>query len=126
MRVAPKVAKDSQCNELKSARIQALLRTRPTSSEAWAIYAESKSEGCPDLGIAIAKKFAKRAVDRNRLKRLARELTRNKTPDNFVELVIRLKQPVGRSTRGRLRNPEYQELKSQLQGLVSWTDYWAI
>ena len=95
------------------------MRTRPTSSGAWAIYAESKSEGCPDLGIAIAKKFAKRAVDRNRLKRLARELTRNKTPDNFVELVIRLKQPVGRSTRGRLRSPEYQELKSQLQGLVS-------
>ena len=119
MRVAPKVAKDSQCNELKSARIQALLRTRPTSSEAWAFYAESKSEGCPDLGIAIAKKFAKRAVDRNRLKRAARELTRNKTPGNFGDLVIRLKQPVGRSTRGRLRNPEYQELKSQLQGLVS-------
>ena len=119
MRVAPKVAKDSQCTELKSARIQALLRTRPTSSEAWAIYAESKNEAPLDLGLAIAKKFAKRAVDRNRLKRAARELTRNKTPDNFVELVIRLKQPVGQSTRGRLRSPEYQELKSQLQGLVS-------
>lgn len=119
MRVAPKVAKDSQCNELKSARIQALLRTRPTSSEAWAIYAESKNEAPLDLGLAIAKKFAKRAVDRNRLKRAARELTRNKTLGNFAELVIRLKQPVGRSTRGRLRNPEYQELKSQLQGLVS-------
>lgn len=119
MRVAPKVAKDSQCKELKSARVQALLRTRPTSSEAWAIYAESKNEAPLDLGLAIAKKFAKRAVDRNRLKRAARELTRNKTPGNFAELVIRLKQPVGRSTRGRLRNPEYQDLKSQLQGLVS-------
>ena len=118
MRVALKVAKDSQCNELKSARIQALLRTRPISSGAWAIYAESKNEGPLDLGLAIAKKFAKRAVDRNRLKRVARELTRNKTPDNFTELVVRLKQPVGRFTRGRLRNPEYQELKTQLQGLV--------
>jgi ribonuclease P protein component len=118
MRVAPKVAKDSQCNELKSARIQALLRTRPTSGGAWAIYSKSNSEGRPELGIAIAKKFVKRAVDRNRLKRAARELTRNKTPGNFLELVIRLKQPIGRSTRGRLRNPEYQELKSQLQGLV--------
>ncbi len=95
------------------------MRTRPTSSGAWAIYAESKSDSHPDLGIAIAKKFAKRAVDRNRLKRAARELARIKTHGNFVELVIRLKQPVGRSTRGRLRNPEYQELKNQLQGLVS-------
>jgi len=119
MHVAPRVAKDSQCNELKSARIQALLRTRPTSSGAWAIYAESKSEGPLDLGLAIAKKFARRAVDRNRLKRVARELARNKTPNNSTELVIRLKQPVGRYTRGKLRNPEYQELKTQLQGLVS-------
>ena len=119
MRVAPKVVKDSQCNELKSARIQALLRTRPTSSGAWAIYAESTNGGQSDFGLAIAKKFVKRAVDRNRLKRAARELARNKTPLNLVELVIRLKQPVGRSTRGRLRNTEYQELRTQLQGLVS-------
>ncbi len=118
-RVVPKVAKDSQCNELKSARIQALLRTRPTSSGAWAIYAESKNEPPLDLGLAIAKKFAKRAVDRNRLKRAARELIRNKIDGNFVELVIRLKKPVGGTTRGRLRNPEYQELKAQLKGLVS-------
>ncbi|WP_286226818.1 MULTISPECIES: ribonuclease P protein component [unclassified Polynucleobacter] len=104
---------------MKSARIQALLRTSPVSSGAWAIYAESKKDGIPDLGLAIAKKFAKRAVDRNRLKRVAREMTRNKTHGNFVELVIRLKKPVGGSTRGRLRNREYQALKSQLQGLVS-------
>ena len=119
MRVAPKVAKDSQCNELKSARIQALLRTRPTSSGAWAIYAESKSEGPLDLGLAIAKKFARRAVDRNRLKRVARELARKGSLGNFSELVVRLKQPVGRSTHGRLRNFEYQQLKAQLQGLIS-------
>ncbi len=95
------------------------MRTRPTSSEAWTIYAESKNEAPLDLGLAIAKKFAKRAVDRNRLKRAARELTRNKTPGNFAELVIRLKKPVGGSTRGRLRNSEYLELKAQLKGLVS-------
>jgi len=118
MRAAPKVAKDSQCNELKSARIQALLRTRPISSGAWAIYAESKKEERLDLGLAIAKKFAKRAVDRNRLKRAARQLARNKVPGSFSELVIRLKQPIGRSTRGKLRNREYQQLKTELQGLV--------
>ena len=95
------------------------MRTKSTSSGAWAVYAESKNGLPPDLGLAIAKKFAKRAVDRNRLKRAARELLRNKIPGNFAELVIRLKKPVGGSTRGRLRNPEYQELKAQLKGLVS-------
>ncbi|NCV65888.1 MAG: hypothetical protein EBW16_06750 [Burkholderiaceae bacterium] len=87
MRVAPKVAKDSQCNELKSARIQALLRTRSISSEAWAVYADSKERGNLDLGLAIAKKLAKRAVDRNRLKRAARELARKGSLGNFSELV---------------------------------------
>ena len=119
MRVAPKVAKDSQCNELKSARIQALLRTRSISSEAWAVYADSKERGSLDLGLAIAKKLAKRAIDRNRLKRAARELARKGSLGNFSELVVRLKQPVGRSTQGRLRNFEYQQLKAQLQGLIS-------
>ncbi|NDH56578.1 MAG: ribonuclease P protein component [Burkholderiaceae bacterium] len=119
MRVAPKVAKDSQCNELKSARIQALLRTRSISSEAWAVYADSKERGNLDLGLAIAKKLAKRAVDRNRLKRAARELARKGSLGNFSELVVRLKQPVGRSTHGRLRNFEYRQLKAQLQGLIS-------
>jgi ribonuclease P protein component len=119
MRVAPKVAKDSQCNELKSARIQALLRTRSISSEAWAVYADSKERGNLDLGLAIAKKLVKRAVDRNRLKRAARELARKGSPGNFSELVVRLKQPVGRATHGRLRNFEYQQLKAQLQGLIS-------
>jgi ribonuclease P protein component len=119
MRAALKVAKDSQCNELKSARIQALLRTRSTSCGAWAVYADSKERGNLDLGLAIAKKLAKRAVDRNRLKRAARELTRKGSLGNFSGLVVRLKQPVGRSTRGRLRNSEYQQLKTQLQDLVS-------
>ena len=119
MRVAPKVAKDSQCNELKSARIQALLRTRSISSEAWAVYADSKERGNLDLGLAIAKKLAKRAVDRNRLKRAARDLARKGSLGNSSELVVRLKHPVGRSTRGRLRNSEYQQLKTQLQDLVS-------
>lgn len=118
MRVDPRVGKDSQCNELKSARIQALLQTRPISNGAWALYAQSDKVHGPDLGLAIAKKFAKRAVDRNRLKRAARELVRKGDRESLADLVIRLKNPIGRLTGGRLRNPEYQQLKAQLRGLV--------
>jgi len=39
------------------------------------MYLASSQEGKqPDLGVAVAKKLAKRAVDRNRLKRMIREL----------------------------------------------------
>ena len=39
------------------------------------MYVAPTQEGRqPDLGVAVAKKLAKRAVDRNRLKRMIREL----------------------------------------------------
>jgi ribonuclease P protein component len=43
----------------------------------WGVYvAPVKKDGKSDLGIAVAKKLAKRAVDRNRLKRMIREMVR--------------------------------------------------
>ncbi|OYY48007.1 MAG: ribonuclease P protein component, partial [Polynucleobacter sp. 35-46-207] len=43
----------------------------------WGLYLASPNAGAkPDLGIAVAKKLAKRAVDRNRLKRMIREVVR--------------------------------------------------
>jgi ribonuclease P protein component len=39
----------------------------------YAILARRNSNGYPRLGLAISKRYARRAVDRNRLKRLARE-----------------------------------------------------
>jgi ribonuclease P protein component len=73
----------------------------------------------PDLGIAVAKKLAKRAVDRNRLKRMIRELVwtaQAKTLNGDV--VLKLKKPIGRETRGRLRKKEKDLLRSQIAGLI--------
>ena len=72
------------------------------------------------LGIAVAKKLAKRAVDRNRLKRFIRESTRQPQSailDNY-DVVIRLKKPIGQTTRGRLRSIEFNTLKQQLVELI--------
>ncbi len=73
-----------------------------------------------DLGIAVAKKLAKRAVDRNKLKRFIRESTRQ--PHSALletyDVVIRLKKPVGQTTRGRLRSMEFSALKQQLAELI--------
>jgi len=72
------------------------------------------------LGVAIAKKLAKRAVDRNRLKRLIRQSTRQ--PHSAIlgthDVVIRLKKPIGQTTRGRLRSMEFGALKEQLAELI--------
>ncbi|WP_251370850.1 ribonuclease P protein component [Polynucleobacter sp. Adler-ghost] len=73
----------------------------------------------PDLGIALAKKLAKRAVDRNRLKRMIRELVRGaQTTHLSRDVVVKLKKPIGRETRGRLRDKEKEDLRLQIAGLI--------
>lgn len=73
-----------------------------------------------ELGIAVAKKLVKRAVDRNKLKRFLRERIRKPSSAllNTYDVVVRLKKPVGQSTRGRLRAAELDALKRQLSELT--------
>jgi len=73
----------------------------------------------PDLGIAVAKKLAKRAVDRNQLKRMIRELVRSAQASGLrSDVVVKLKKPIGRETRGRLRGKEKEGLQAQIAGLI--------
>lgn len=73
----------------------------------------------PDLGIAVPKKLVKRAVDRNRLKRMIRELvwTAQATTLNN-DVVMKLKKPVGRQSRGKLRKQEKDFLRAQMLELI--------
>jgi ribonuclease P protein component len=105
---------------LNSARISELLKTRPKTSLCWGLYLASPNQGAkPDLGIAVAKKLAKRAVDRNRLKRMIRELIRGaQTAHLSRDVVVKLKKPIGRETRGRLRDKEKEDLRLQIAGLI--------
>ena len=85
------------------------------------MYLGSRTQGMDGaLGIAVAKKLAKRAVDRNKLKRFIRESTRQ--PHNAIlethDIVVRLKKPIGQTTRGRLRSMEFGALKAQLAELI--------
>ena len=73
----------------------------------------------PDLGIAVAKKLAKRAVDRNQLKRMIREAVRNAQAKSLNnDVVVKLKKPIGRETRGKLRKKEKDVLRTQIAGLI--------
>lgn len=86
----------------------------------WGLYLASSDQGAkPDLGIAVAKKLAKRAVDRNQLKRMIRELVRGAQAINLnSDVVVKLKKPIGRETRGRLRSKEKEILRTQIAGLI--------
>jgi ribonuclease P protein component len=105
---------------LNSARISELLKTRPKTSLYWGLYLASSGQGAkPDLGIAVAKKLAKRAVDRNQLKRMIREMVRSAQATNLnSDVVVKLKKPIGRETRGRLRRKEKEVLRTQIAGLI--------
>jgi ribonuclease P protein component len=105
---------------LNSARISELLKTRPKTTLYWGLYLASPDQGVkPDLGIAVAKKLAKRAVDRNQLKRMIRELIRGAQATHLnSDVVVKLKKPIGRETRGRLRNKEKETLRTQIAGMI--------
>jgi ribonuclease P protein component len=82
-------------------------------------FAPAQAAGKPDLGVAVAKKLAKRAVDRNRLKRMIRELVWTAQANTFKQdVVVKLKRPIGRETRGRLRKKEKELLRTQISGLI--------
>jgi ribonuclease P protein component len=75
--------------------------------------------GKPDLGIAVAKRLAKRAVDRNHLKRMIRELVWSAQATSLNEdVVVKLKKPVGQKTRGRLRKKEIELLRVHVAELI--------
>ena len=83
------------------------------------MYSAGATNGAnPDLGIAVAKKLAKRAVDRNRIKRLMRETFRQSSQNiaqDPASTVFRLRKKVGERTKGRLREPERQEIREELK-----------
>ena len=84
------------------------------------MYVASTQQGLqPDFGVAVAKKLAKRAVDRNRLKRMIRELVWTAQANTLKkDVVVKLNKPIGRETRGKLRKKEKEILRSQILGLL--------
>lgn len=67
------------------------------------------------LGLAIPKKKARRAIDRNRIKRLIRENFRKALINPIADLVVKLNKPVGQQTRGRLREKERIAIRKEIQ-----------
>ena len=86
----------------------------------WGLYSGDVANSAnPDLGLAVAKKLVKRAVDRNRLKRMVRNLVWAAQSKGLnKDVVVKLKKPIGRQTRGRLRKQEQNLLRVQIAELI--------
>ncbi|MFK7859134.1 MAG: ribonuclease P protein component [Granulosicoccus sp.] len=64
-------------------------KSKRLSDRYWTVLAHSADQIEPRLGLAIAKKRAKRAIDRNRIKRIARESFRHhRSSLTHTELVV--------------------------------------
>jgi ribonuclease P protein component len=75
-----------------------------------------KSSG---FALTVPKKLAKRAIDRNRIKRLMREIYRASPVSLEPQLlVLRLRKKIGDKTKHRLREQERKEIRADLIGLA--------
>jgi ribonuclease P protein component len=75
-----------------------------SSSEFFTILSRENTEDQPRLGIVVAKRRAKRSVDRNIIKRIIRESFRlNKASLPASDFIVILKRPIKTIKRPRLR-----------------------
>lgn len=108
----------------KAEEISKVLRQRPEFSQHFSFHKlrdADKEREYSRLGLAIPKKMAKRAVDRNRIKRIIRENFRQQieNPNENRDLVVKLRIAIGKKTKGRLRKAEQQEIGSQVKTYLS-------
>jgi ribonuclease P protein component len=74
-----------------------------SSDQYFTILARANGTGQPRLGLAISKRAAKRAVSRNRLKRLARESFRQRSADGGLDFIVMAKPPAVTAEQALLR-----------------------
>ena len=98
----------------KSKEITAILFAKPKRTTYFSFHRVDQKKDLFRIGLAIPKKKARRAIDRNRIKRLAREAFRQSPTKLHADLVIKLDAPIGRKTNNRLREAERILIKKQL------------
>jgi ribonuclease P protein component len=92
--------------------IRSILAQKPSNTKHLAIHTLAGESG---IALTVPKKLAKRAVDRNRIKRLMRESYRQNLLNLEGQLVVlRLRKKIGESSAGKLRERERRQIKEQL------------
>jgi ribonuclease P protein component len=94
--------------------ISKTLQHRSSSTKHLSFYKTINQLEVSRLGLAIPKKNAKRAVDRNRIKRIIRETFRKSSNPLKQDIVVKLNLPIGKKTRKKLRESERREIQQQV------------
>jgi ribonuclease P protein component len=104
---------------VKTDEFSSVFRLRPTQRTAhFVLYTRSNQLAHARLGVVVAKRFAPRAVTRNTIKRVARELFRQSRLSP-LDCIVRLSKPVntkqGPATTAALKAALRAELASLLR-----------
>jgi ribonuclease P protein component len=98
----------------KSEDISRVLKNKSARTQHLSFYQKSNLLENSRLGLAIPKKNAKRAIDRNRIKRLIREQFKGVQKLPAIDLVVKLDFPIGKQTRKKLREKERRAIRQEL------------
>ncbi len=80
-----------------------MAEAKRSSDSFFTVLARENSVRHARLGLAISRKAARRAVDRNRIKRIARESFRHCGHDAAVDVIVFARQPAATQARAGLR-----------------------
>jgi ribonuclease P protein component len=104
---------------VKTDEFSSVFRLRPTQRSAhFVLYSRPNGLAHARLGVVAAKRFAPRAVTRNTIKRLARELFRtSKLPP--VDCIVRLSGPMNTKKDPATTVPLKKAVRAELQQLFA-------
>ena len=123
-RVAPKVASvwPFKAGSATLPEFSSVFRLRPVKrTEHFALYQQSNALGHARLGIVVAKRLAQRAVTRNMIKRIARELFR-RSESSSMDCIIRLTNPLMSRKQSASSKSCKIALTAELRILLSYVD----
>ena len=98
-----------------AALIRSVLAQKPKTTKYIACHISNECDG---FALTVPKKLAKRAVDRNKIKRLMREAYRQAPEAGGAQaVVLRLRKKIGDKTKNKLRESERLEIRKELTSL---------
>jgi ribonuclease P protein component len=105
---------------VKTDEFSSVFRLRPARrTDHFVLYIRNNGLTTARLGIVVAKRLAPRAVTRNMVKRITRELFRQ-TALPAVDCVVRLSKPINRRTDPAASSRLKKCLRSELQELLAF------